>query len=102
MKTFNLDKFANERSVIWKGKTYTIRGITLEDEINKNISERIMSAGDDTKSRLLALKDFVLCSTSFKEEDINKMNLETLFALFKIAQGIDPEEEDKEGNADKE
>lgn len=102
MKTFNLDKFANKRTVELNGKTYTIKGLTLEDEINGNISERIMNA-ETVKDRLIALKDFVTAATDFTEDEIKKMNIEMLFALFKIAQGIDPEKEDEEtGNAKKE
>lgn len=102
MKTFNLDKFANKRTVEFHGKTYTINGLTLEDEINGNISERIMNA-ESVKDRLLALKDFVLAATTFTEDEVKKMNLDLLFALFKISQGIDPDKEDEaQGNENKE
>jgi len=102
MKTFSLDKFANKRTVEFNDKTYTIKGLTLEAEINGNITERISNA-ETVKERLLALKDFVLSATDFTEEDVKLMTLEQLFALFKIAQGIDPDEKaEDEGNASKE
>lgn len=100
MDTFNLDKFASKRTVMWNGKEHTITGLTLKAEIESNISERITSA-ETTKERLLALKDFIISSSDFTDEEINKMNIEVLFALFKIAQGIDPDET-SEGNASKE
>lgn len=101
MQTFNLDKFATKRTVIWNGEERYITGLTLEAEINGNISERITSA-ETVKDRLTALKEFVISSSDFKAEEIDKMNIEVLFALFKIAQGIDPEEKGTEGNASKE
>lgn len=101
MKTYNLDKFANQRTVEYRGATYTIKGLTLEDEINGNISEKITSA-ETMKDRLLALKEFIVKSTDIPSDVIDKMTNDVLFALFKIAQGIDPDEKDDEGNASKE
>lgn len=97
MKTFNLDKFANKRTVVWNGKEHTITGLTLEAEINGNISERITNA-ETAKERLTALRDFITSASDFTEDEINKMNIEVLFALFKIAQGIDPDEKEDSGN----
>lgn len=101
MKTYNLDKFASQRTVEYRGATYTVKGLTLEDEINGNVSEKISTA-ETVKDRLIALKEFILKSTDFPEEIVSQMTNDVLFALFKIAQGIDPDEKDNEGNVSKE
>ena len=103
MNTFNLDKFASKRTVTWKDVEYTITGLTLEDEINDNISERITEA-KTSKDRLIALRDFITKSSTFPVDTVNKMTEEVLIALFKIARGMDPDEKasDTEGNASKE
>lgn len=102
MKTFDLDKFATERTVSFKGTEYKITGLTVEAEINGNITERITSDTATIKERYVALKEFIVNSSNIPSNIIDKMTSAQMFALFQIAQGNDPKTKDESDTKDEE
>lgn len=91
MKKFNLDSFNEPTQVTLEGKTYHVRGLTVEELMNGDLKDSFRKVQTD-EEYLSAALNMLEVVTDIPQEKLNGLGIMAIAKLVEISNGVKPEE----------
>jgi len=98
MKVINLDKFKTETQVQLDGKTYTVKGMTVEQWLNDSDGDGVEKT---EREKFVETLDRIAGMSDIPVEVLKVQQFSVLTALMQVAQGLDPNAPKEEGDEGK-
>ncbi len=102
MEIINLDKFADSQKVSYRGKEYTITGMTVDQFINDENIAKLDDSKTTTKDKIKIMVDVLSKQSTFELDVLLAMPFSVLDALILVSQGENPNQLTKKSKTEKE